>query len=82
MFVFPSPPPPTIYHFSHHLPPLSRHSAVAGHHSQPSQKALGWHLDEIHVTWLIWGRNRRDYNSTPKSKKKKRIDSRDVVANL
>ncbi|GJV50589.1 hypothetical protein Tco_1446330 [Tanacetum coccineum] len=27
--------------------------------------ALGWLLEEIHVTWLNWRRNGQDYDSTP-----------------
>ncbi|GKA25516.1 RNA-directed DNA polymerase, eukaryota, reverse transcriptase zinc-binding domain protein [Tanacetum coccineum] len=36
----------------------------------PLDVALGWLLEEIHVTWAF-GENRQDYNSTPKSKKEK-----------
>ncbi|GJT93097.1 MAK10-like protein [Tanacetum coccineum] len=28
--------------------------------------ALGWNLEEIHVTWVIWRRNGQDCDSTPK----------------
>nr|GEX10919.1 hypothetical protein [Tanacetum cinerariifolium] len=41
--------------------------------------ALGWHLKEIHVTWAHLGKNGRNYNSTPKSKKNKHTDSRDAL---
>nr|GEX00667.1 hypothetical protein [Tanacetum cinerariifolium] len=43
------------------------------------------HLDGIWKKYTrlgrIWRRNGRDYNSTPKSKKKKHTDSRDGVTN-